>query len=88
MSENDRFGKRVFKKGLEIKTEVTNGTCPICDEITVFVSIFSRIYRCISCGSDTKQEVNGAIKFMPTGVAGIGKQPIMEMIDEDGPQKS
>ena len=88
MNEKNRFGRGRFGKGLEIKTEVTNGTCPICEETTVFVSIFSRIYRCISCGSDTKQEVNGAIKFMPTGVAGIGKQPIMEMIDEDGPQKS
>ena len=88
MNEKNRFGKGMFGKRLEIKTEVTNGTCPICDETTVFVSIFSRIYRCISCGSDTKQEVNGSIKFMPVGVAGVGKQPIMEMMDEDGPQKS
>ena len=84
----EKFGKGLFRRGLEIKTEVTNGTCPICEETTVFVSIFSRIYRCISCGSDTKQEVNGSIKFMPVGVAGVGKQPIMEMMDEDGPQKS
>jgi len=83
-----KFGKRGFGKGLEIKTEVTNGTCPICDETTVFVSLFSRIYRCINCGADTKQEVNGYISFMPIATVGIGKQPVMEMMNEDGPQKS
>jgi len=82
------FGKGLFGKGMEIKTEVTNGTCPICNETTVFVSIFSHIYRCITCGADTKQQVNGHIRFMPLATAGIGKQPVMKMMDEDGSQKS
>ena len=79
------FGKGLFGKGLEIKSEVTNGTCPICDETTVFVSIFSTIYRCISCGADTKQQVNGHIRFMPIATSGVGKQPRMTLLDEDGP---
>jgi len=81
----EKFGKRMFGRGLEVKTEVTNGTCPICDETTVFVSIFSTIYRCISCGADTKQEVNGHIRFMPIAQTGIGKKPFMTLLDEDGP---
>tara|TARA_R110002020_G_scaffold309552_1_gene525516 strand:+ start:132 stop:392 length:261 start_codon:yes stop_codon:yes gene_type:complete len=81
-------GKRLFGRGLEFKTEVTNGTCPICNEHTVFVSIFSTIYRCISCGADTKQQVNGHIKFMPIAMSGIGKQPIIKLMDDDGPEKS
>ena len=88
MNEKNRFGRGRFGKGLEIKTEVTNGTCPICEETTVFVSIFSSIYRCISCGSDTKQEVNGHIRFMPMGASGFGKQPVMKLMDDDGPQKN
>jgi len=80
------FGKGILGKGLELKTEVTNGTCPHCNETTVFVSIFSTIYRCISCGTDTKQEVNGHIKFMALGTSGIGKQPVMKLMDEDGPE--
>ena len=88
MNEKNRFGKGMFGKRLEIKTEVTNGTCPICEETTVFVSIFSAIYRCISCGADTKQEINGIIRFMPIGHVGIGKQPVMQLMDDDGPQKS
>tara|TARA_R110000744_G_scaffold368881_1_gene478932 strand:- start:36 stop:290 length:255 start_codon:yes stop_codon:yes gene_type:complete len=82
----EKFGKGRFGKSLEIKTEVTNGTCPMCEETTVFVSIFSAIYRCISCGADTKQEINGLIRFMPMGTSGMGKQPVMKLMDEDGPK--
>ena len=82
------FGKGIFGKGLELKTEVTNGTCPICQETTVFVSIFSQVYRCITCGADTKQRVNGHIQFMPLATAGVGTQPIMKLMDEDGPKET
>ena len=84
----EKFGKGRFGKSLEIKTEVTNGTCPMCEETTVFVSIFSAIYRCISCGADTKQEINGLIRFMPMGISGMGKQPVMKLMDEDGPKQT
>ena len=82
------FGKGIFGKGLEIKSEVTNGTCPVCHETTVFVSILSQVYRCITCGADTRQKVNGVIQFMPIAQAGIGKKPVMTLMEEDGPQKS
>jgi uncharacterized protein (DUF983 family) len=78
------FGKEFFGKGMELKTEVTNGTCPICQETTIFVSIFSHVYRCITCGADTKQKVNGVIQFMPIAYAGVGEKPVMKLIDEDG----
>jgi len=83
-----QFGKGMFGKRLEVRSEVTNGTCPICDETTVFVSLFSTIYRCITCGADTKQEVNGLIRFMPIAQAGIGKKPVIKMMDEDGSKES
>ena len=82
------FGKEFFGKGMELKTEVTNGKCPICQEITVFVSIFSHVYRCITCGADTKQKVNGIIQFMPIAHAGVGEKPVMKLIDEDGPEQT
>jgi uncharacterized protein (DUF983 family) len=82
------FGKEFFGKGMELKTEVTNGKCPICQETTVFVSIFSHIYRCITCGADTKQKVNGVIQFMPIAASGVGKQPVMKLMNEDGPDKA
>ena len=47
----------MFGKGFAFKTEVTNGTCPMCSEHTVFVSLYQNIYRCITCGADTEQKV-------------------------------
>ena len=84
----EKFGKGLFGRGVEFKTEVTNGTCPMCQETTIFVSIFSTIYRCITCGADTKQQVNGHIRFMPIAMSGVGKQPVIKLMDDDGPEKS
>ena len=82
------FGKGTLKKGLELKTEVTNGTCPLCQEHTVFVSIFNHVYRCITCGADTKQVTNGVIKFMPITSAFSDPKPVLTFLDEDGPEKT
>ena len=80
--------KTMFGKGMSLRTEVTNGDCPLCHEHTVFVSLYHNIYRCISCGADTEQKVNGVIKFMPMATAGIGKTPTMKLMDEDGPEQA
>ena len=73
------FGDGVFGKGLEFKTEVTNGQCPLCSETTVFVSILSNVYRCMNCGGDTTQKINGVIKFMPLLTSG-SKLPTMKVV--------
>ena len=73
------FGNGVFGKGLEFKTEVTNGDCPLCYETTVFVSLYENVYRCMTCGGDTTQKVNGLIKFMPIMASG-SKIPQMKVV--------
>ena len=75
--------KNMFGKGFAFKTEVTNGTCPICTETTVFVSLYKNVYRCISCGSDTEQQVNGVISFMPLASTGSEDKPSMKLFDQD-----
>jgi|TARA_Y100000590_G_C15222387_1_gene826728 uncharacterized protein (DUF983 family) len=72
------FGKGPFGKGIKFKTEVTNGECPVCSTVTIFVSIFDNIYRCMTCGADTEQKVNGLISFMPISSTG-GKIPTMKV---------
>ena len=64
MSGSDMFGK-----GMSLKAEVTNGDCPLCHERTVFVSLYHNIYRCITCGGDTEQKVNGVIKYIPLSLS-------------------
>ena len=79
--------KNMFGKGMVLNTEVTNGTCPLCHADTVFVSLHSHIYRCMSCGVDTEQKVNGVISFMPLTPPGA-EQPVMTVLDGNAPDKA
>ena len=45
--------------------EVVNGVCPTCEENTMLVSITREYYRCITCGTDLQQHVNGKISYLP-----------------------
>jgi len=41
-----------------------HGHCPECGEETILVAIVSDYYRCTNCGEDTRQYVNGSIKYL------------------------
>ena len=62
-----RYGKGTFGSGLEINAQVVNGKCPFCNMDGIFVSIHRAIFRCITCGSDLEQKVNGKISYIPLG---------------------
>ena len=59
------FGKGPFGKALELAAQVTGGVCPTCSYETMFVSLSPEIYRCINCGADCKQHINGSIRYLP-----------------------
>jgi len=65
-----KFGKNIFEKDFNIRAEVTNGKCPLCESPTVFVSVHRNFYRCMSCGGDTEQKVNGVISYIPADMSG------------------
>ena len=50
---------------INIKTEIVNGVCPTCTCPTLLVSITRDHFRCITCGTDLKQQVNGKISYIP-----------------------
>ena len=54
------------KKTIKIHTEIVNGICPDCEEYTMLVGITRRFYRCMTCGSELEQYVNGKISYIPT----------------------
>ena len=83
----EKFGKDIFGKVFNLKAEVTNGECPLCDSKTVFVSVYQNVYRCMNCGGDTEQKVNGVISYMPIATSGFGPIPKMEL-KPDGPEKA
>jgi hypothetical protein len=51
---------------LNLSTLVVHGICPYCKEITPLVSIETNIYKCVNCGDEVEQYVNGVIKYIPT----------------------
>tara|TARA_R110000744_G_scaffold241773_1_gene359013 strand:- start:459 stop:695 length:237 start_codon:yes stop_codon:yes gene_type:complete len=59
---NNTFGGRV-----SVQAEVVNGVCPTCHHPGVLVSLFKSHYRCVTCGSDLEQKVNGVISYIPMG---------------------
>jgi ribosomal protein S27AE len=50
---------RVFNK-----IDTVEGFCEECGEQTILVAIVSEFYRCTNCGHDTKQHINGRIRYM------------------------
>ena len=61
------FGKRSFGSGMEVNAQVVNGKCPYCTTDGVFISLHKTIYRCVTCGSDIEQKINGKISYIPLG---------------------
>jgi len=64
---NDKFGKDFFGGRMRLQTEIVNGVCPSCNTPAVLVSLFKRHYRCVTCGADLEQKVNGVISYIPRG---------------------
>ena len=50
---------RVFNK-----IDTVEGFCEECGEQTILVAIVSEFYRCTNCGHDTKQHINGKIRYL------------------------
>ena len=53
------------EKTIRFHTEIVNGICPTCDEYTPLVGLTKQFYRCMTCGSDLEQKVNGVISYIP-----------------------
>ena len=46
------------------KIDTVHGICEECGEDTILVAIVSDFYRCTNCGSDTRQHINGSIRYL------------------------
>ena len=64
-------------KFFKFKAEVVTGKCPTCEESTMLVSIATDYYRCMTCGADLEQHINGKISYIPT----ITKKTPLSKID-------
>ena len=58
----------LFKRyGFKLSPEITPGVCPHCELPSSFISIVHDRYRCMHCGEEVEQKVNGVIKYLPLG---------------------
>jgi len=53
------------KENINVQAQVVNGECPTCSEITVLVGLTHDFYRCMNCGADLEQHINGKISYLP-----------------------
>ena len=44
--------------------DTVHGICPHCEEDTLLVAVVSDFYKCTNCGEETRQYVNGSIKYL------------------------
>ena len=73
------------KNFLKFNAEVVNGQCPTCTEITVLVGVTRQFYRCMNCGADLEQHINGKISYLPAINVPKGTKPfVREWRDDDG----
>ena len=50
---------------MKVTAEIVNGVCPTCTEFTMLVGVTKSFYRCMNCGADLQQHVNGKISYLP-----------------------
>jgi len=59
MSVIDKKAVKYFQK-----IDTVHGICEECEEEAILVAIVSEFYRCTNCGHDTKQHINGRIRYL------------------------
>ena len=65
---------------MKVSAEVVKGICPTCEEDTMLVGLTNEIYRCMNCGADLEQHVNGKISYLPVMATPLDKdiQPFVK----------
>jgi|TARA_B100000900_G_scaffold395057_1_gene393077 uncharacterized protein (DUF983 family) len=67
---------------VKVSAEVVNGKCPTCNEYTMLVGLTNELYRCMNCGSDLQQHINGKISYLPVITSPEDAKPfVKEWID-------
>ena len=65
-------------KNFKIQAEIVNGVCPTCEEYTMLVGITKQFFRCMTCGADLEQHVNGKISYIPH----LSKNTLQSKVEE------
>ena len=64
----------------QLTSQIVTGKCPECQTETLLVSFEPHLYRCVNCGFDLEQKVNGVIKYV---IADKETKLAMKNLDDD-----
>ena len=65
-------------KKFKVTAEIVNGICPTCEEYTPLVGLTKQFFRCLTCGSDLEQKVNGVISY----IHHLSKNSLQSKVDQ------
>ena len=75
-------------KNMKITAEIVNGKCPTCSQLSILVGLTKEFYRCLTCGADLHQHINGKISYLPAFNNPPGTKPfVREWKDHNGQGK-
>ena len=70
---------------MRFTAEIVNGKCPTCNEFTLLVGLSRELFRCMNCGADLQQHVNGKITYLPAIQSPKDAKPfVKDWVEEDG----
>ena len=72
---------------MKLTAEIVNGKCPTCAEFTMLVGLTKEFYRCMTCGADLHQHVNGKISYLPALQVPKGTKPFVREWKEEADGK-
>ena len=61
--ERQRILSKLINKAFA-NIDTVHGHCEHCEEDAIMVAIVTDFYRCTNCGADTRQHVNGSIRYI------------------------
>ena len=56
--------KKIFADIIR-KAKMVDGVCPHCTEHSLLIGIVNDYFRCLNCGGDIEQKINGKISYLP-----------------------
>ena len=68
----------------QLTSQIVTGKCPECRTETLLVSFEPYLYRCVNCGFDLEQKVNGVIKYVLANEQTQFKASILPDEDQHG----
>ena len=73
---------------MRLSAEIVNGKCPTCNELTILVGLTKELYKCLTCGTDLHQHVNGKISYLPAIQFPKGTKPFVREWKEEADGKN